>query len=144
MTAPTATVPATHATTTPATTILRRVLVLDALVTGGNGLIYLVASGPVAGLLGTGAGLLLGIGTFLTAYGLAVGVLAAQRKPSVSMTKLVIGANLLWALASIGVAAFGVLGTNVIGTTWTVLQAGTVAGFAALQMWGLRKLRTHH
>jgi len=144
MTAPTATVPATEATTTSATTILRRVLVLDALVTGGNGVIYLIASGPVAELLGTSAGLLLGIGTFLAAYGLAVGVLAAQRKPSASMTKLVIGANLLWALVSIGVAAFGVLGTNVIGTTWTVLQAGTVAGFAALQMWGLRKLRTRH
>ena len=37
------------------------------------------------------------------------------------------------------VAATDVLDANGVGTAWTLLQAVTVAGFAALQVWALRR-----
>ncbi|MEU6523482.1 hypothetical protein ABZ892_11730 [Streptomyces sp. NPDC046924] len=39
-------------------TMLRRFLALDAVVTGANGLVYLIDSKPVGSLLGIGSGLL--------------------------------------------------------------------------------------
>jgi hypothetical protein len=49
-------------------TMLRRFLALDAAVTGVNGLVYLLAAGPVGRFLGVGSGLLAGLGAFLVAY----------------------------------------------------------------------------
>ncbi len=118
---------------------LRLFLGLDAAVTAGNGLIYLIAAGR-GDLLDMDAGLLRGIGVFLTVYGVLVGVLAAQQVPSAAATKIVIEANLLWAVASIATALFGWFDPNTIGTVWIPMQALVVGAFAVLQINGLRKL----
>ncbi|MFF8642006.1 MULTISPECIES: hypothetical protein [unclassified Streptomyces] len=130
----------TAATNSSAARPLRLFLGLDAAVTAGNGLIYLIAAGPVGDLLDMDAGLLRGIGVFLTVYGVLVGVLAAQQVPSAAATKLVIEANLLWAVASIATALFGWFDPNTIGTVWIPMQALVVGAFAVLQINGLRKL----
>ncbi|WP_414720528.1 hypothetical protein [Streptomyces sp.] len=52
---------------------LRRLLALDAAVTGVNGLAYLVLSGPLGRLLGVDTGLLAGLGAFLLLYGVGSG-----------------------------------------------------------------------
>lgn len=126
---------------TPAVTLLRRFLALDAVVTTANGLVYLAFSGWVADLLGVSATALVGIGAFLTVFGLGVGALAANARPSTTGTTVVADANILWAVASVVVAAFGLMGANAIGTVWTLMQAATVGGFAALQMYGLKKVK---
>ncbi|MFG2823910.1 hypothetical protein ACGFX4_31345 [Kitasatospora sp. NPDC048365] len=126
--------------TAAAYTRLRRFLALDAAVTGGNGLAYLAASGPLAELLGVGRGLLLEVGAFLLAFGLAVGVLAARRRPPVLGVKLVVDANLLWPVLSI-VALEAWLSPSTAGLVWIPMQALTVAGFAALQLHALRTVR---
>ncbi|MGW3727795.1 hypothetical protein ACWDPP_22150, partial [Streptomyces sp. NPDC000851] len=69
------------ARTTEPQTVLRRFLALDAVVTGANGVAYLVASGPLGDFLGVASGLLLVLGVFLTAYAAAVGLLAARQRP---------------------------------------------------------------
>jgi hypothetical protein len=130
----------TAATNSSAARPLRLFLGLDAIVTGGNGLIYLAAAGPVGDLLDMDAGLLRGIGAFLTVYGLLVGLLARQNVPSAAATKLVIEANLIWAVASIATAVFGWFDPNTIGTVWIPMQALVVGAFAVLQINGLRKL----
>lgn len=113
-------------------TMLRRFLVLDAVVTGANGLAYLAASGPLGRFLGTDSGLLLGLGIFLTAYAAAVGLLAARARPAALPVRAVIEANLAWAALSL--VALGLwLSPTTAGAVWTVLQALTVAGFALLQ-----------
>ncbi|MFF7234883.1 hypothetical protein [Streptomyces collinus] len=119
---------------------LRTFLALDAAVTAANGLIYLLAAGPVGDLLGLGSGLLRGIGAFLTVYGALVALLASRPVPGRAATKAVIEANALWALASVATAVFGWFGPNTVGTVWTVLQAAVVAVFAALQASALRRL----
>ena len=51
----------------------------------------------------------------------------------------VVASNALWAAGSLAVAAAGTGGPTTVGTVWIVLQALVVAGFAALQVAGLRR-----
>ncbi|MFE4592766.1 hypothetical protein [Streptomyces laurentii] len=118
-------------------TALRRFLALDAVVTGANGIAYLAASGPLAELLGVGRTLLLGIGAFLTVYAAGVAWLASRPRPAVLGVRAVIEANLGWVVASVAALVLW-LEPTVAGEVWTLLQAGTVAGFAALQWAALR------
>jgi hypothetical protein len=118
---------------------LRLFLALDAAVTGANGLIYLLAAGPVGRLLDLETGFLRGIGAFLTVYGIVVAALAAKPLPPSAATKAVIEVNVLWAVASVAAVVFGWVDANTVGTVWIPLQALVVAGFAALQLGALRK-----
>ncbi|MFI9154462.1 hypothetical protein [Streptomyces sp. NPDC053367] len=125
------------ARTSEPNTALRRFLALDTAVTGVNGLAYLAASGPLADLLGVGRPLLLELGAFLTAYAIAVGLLASRTRPAALPVKAVIEANLAWSAVSF--VALGLwLDPSTAGTVWTVLQALTVIGFALLQHTALR------
>jgi hypothetical protein len=45
------------------------------------------------------------------------------------------------AVAGLAVAAFNVFDANTVGVVWTVMQAGTVAAFAALQWTAVRKAK---
>ncbi|MEU5217615.1 hypothetical protein AB0G79_15650 [Streptomyces sp. NPDC020807] len=126
----------TARTTRPATA-LRRFLALDAVVTGANGLAYLGASGPLGELLGVGAGLLLELGVFLTLFAAGVGLLASRPEPAPLAVKLVVDANVLWAVLSV-VAPVAWLEPTTAGLLWIPVQAATVAGFAALQWTALR------
>ncbi|MGW6461787.1 hypothetical protein ACWF94_38620 [Streptomyces sp. NPDC055078] len=125
------------ARTTEPQTMLRRILFLDALVTGANGVAYAVAPGPIGRLLGVDETLLLGLGLFLTGYGIAVGLLGARARPSVPGVKVVIDCNLVWVAASLVALALW-LDPTTAGTVWVPLQALTVGGFAALQWACLR------
>lgn len=118
-------------------TVLRRFLALDAVVTGVNGLAYLAASGPLGRLLGVGSGLLLGLGAFLAVFAAGVGLLASRTRPAALSVRAVIEANLAWAVLSCLALALW-LSPTAAGAVWTVLQALTVAGFAALQYLALR------
>jgi hypothetical protein len=119
--------------------LLHRVLALDAVVTAGNGLIYLLAAGPVGRLLGVPSELLIGLGAFLTLYGLAVGYLALRPVPPGGGVRAVIAANVAWVVASLGALLFW-LDPTVAGMVWISAQALVVAAFAALQVVALRRL----
>ncbi|NJP92680.1 hypothetical protein HCN51_25030 [Nonomuraea sp. FMUSA5-5] len=122
---------------------LRLALAADAVITGGNGLIYLAFAGPVGTLLGPDAGLLRGIGAFLLVYGIAVGLLAARRAISPAGTKAVIALNIIWTLASVAAVVTGAAAFTTVGAIWAIAQALVVAVFAELQITGLRKTRTN-
>ncbi|MGX4694495.1 hypothetical protein [Streptomyces sp. JNUCC 63] len=118
-------------------TMLRRFLALDAIVTGANGLVYLIDSKPVGNLLGIGSGVLFELGIFLTLFGAGVGCLATRKQPPALAVKAVIDANVLWAVLSI-VAMVAWFSPTTAGAVWIPLQAVTVGGFAALQFLSLR------
>nr|WP_062332714.1 hypothetical protein [Herbidospora sakaeratensis] len=126
-------------TVTDRTKFLRLALLGDAVVTGGNGLIYLALAGPVSSLLGPEAGLLRGIGAFLLVYGLAVGLLSTRRPISPAGTTAVITLNVLWSLGSVAAVLAGAVAFTTVGALWAVAQAVVVAAFAALQVTGLRR-----
>src|SRR5687767_5657350 len=129
--------------TTDRMKFLRLALATDAVVTGGNGLIYLAFAGPVSTLLGPDAGLLPAIGGFLLAYGAAVALVAGRRTISLAATKAVIAANVIWTLGSVAAVVTGAIGFTTMGAVWAIAQALVVAGFAELQITGLRKSRTN-
>jgi hypothetical protein len=128
--------------TTDRTKFLRLALAADAIVTGGNGLVYLAFATPVSTLLGPGTGLLRGIGAFLLVYGVAVGLLATRRPIGPAATTFVIALNIIWSLGSVAVVVTGAAGLTTIGAVWAIAQAVVVAVFAELQIIGLRKVRT--
>jgi hypothetical protein len=118
-------------------TALRRFLALDGAVTGANGLAYLTVSGPLGRLLGVDSGLLLGLGAFLAVYAAGVGLLASRARPAALAVRAVIEANLAWSALSLLALPLW-LSPTTAGAVWTVFQALTVAGFAALQYAALR------
>ncbi|MDX3574519.1 hypothetical protein [Streptomyces sp. ID05-47C] len=120
---------------------LRRFLGLDAVVTGANGVAYLAASGPLGRLLGVDSTLLLELGLVLTVYAAAVALLASRARPAVLPVKAVVEINLAWSALSVLALALW-LSPTATGAVWTVLQAATVAGFAALQHLALKARRT--
>ncbi|MCX4481447.1 hypothetical protein OOK44_34275 [Streptomyces cellulosae] len=111
---------------------LRRLLALDAVVTGANALAYLALSGPLGRFLGIGSGLLLGLGAFLAVYAAGVGLLAARPHPPTAGVTGVVEANLAWTSASFLTLALW-LSPTAAGAVWVVLQALTVGGLAVLQ-----------
>ncbi|MFJ9440518.1 hypothetical protein ACIRRH_01455 [Kitasatospora sp. NPDC101235] len=117
---------------------VRGALALDALVTGGNGLAYLAFSGPLGELLGAGRTTLVDVGLFLLGYALAVGALAARRRPPVFGVRTVIDLNLAWVVLSL-VAMELWLEPTTAGFVWIPAQAATVALFAVLQFTALRR-----
>ncbi|WP_329113927.1 hypothetical protein [Streptomyces sp. NBC_01353] len=123
--------------TTQPQSMVRRFLALDAVVTGGNGLAYLAASGPLGELLGLDSGLLLELGLLLTLYAAGVAWLASRPQPPALGVKLVIDVNALWAVLSV-VALVAWLEPSTAGLVWIPMQAAVVAGFAGLQWSALR------
>jgi hypothetical protein len=112
-------------------------LKLDALVTGANGVAYLVLAGPLGDLFGLDAGLLRGIGAGLVAFAAAVWIVAAR--PTRPAVLAVIAANVAWVAGSVVTALAGWGSPETVGTVWIALQAAVVAGFAELQVAGLRR-----
>lgn len=118
---------------------LRQLLALDAVVTGVNGLVYVLAADPLETLLGVPTDLLRLVGAFLIAYSIAVAVVAGRATPSRAATRTIIVANLAWAAASLIVLATGALSPTLLGGLWIAAQAAVVGGFAAAQSWASRR-----
>ncbi|MFE7313521.1 hypothetical protein ACFU7T_10480 [Streptomyces sp. NPDC057555] len=121
-------------------TMLRRFLALDSVVTTGNGLAYLAASGPLGRFLGVDGTLLLGLGAFLTLFGACVGVLASRKSPPVLPAQIVVDLNAVWAVLSL-VSLIAWFDATTVGAVWIPLQAVVVGGFSALQYGALRAVR---
>ncbi|MGW3041809.1 hypothetical protein ACWC9T_17655 [Kitasatospora sp. NPDC001159] len=117
---------------------VRGALGLDALVTGGNGLAYLAFPGPLGELLGVGRTTLLDLGLLLTGYALAVGALAARRRPHRLAVLTVVDLNIAWTVLSL-VALTAWLEPTAAGTVWIPAQAAVVTLFAVLQLTALRR-----
>jgi hypothetical protein len=126
-------------TIAPQRPLLRTALTLDAGVTAANGLAYLALAGPLHDLLGLSETVLRGAGAFLLVYALAVGVLAARPAPAKAAVVAVIAGNAIWAIDSVVAALAGWGDPTTAGAVWMVLQAIVVAGFAALQLAGLKR-----
>ncbi len=132
----------TTAHTTPATTgrlSLRTVLLLDSAVTGTNGLAYVAGAGFLDSLLGPSTSHLLGIGVFLIACSAILAAIATRQPISRGWTMFAIEVNVAWMIGSIAVVTFDWFDLTTTGSIWTILQAGIVGVFAAMQLGALRR-----
>jgi hypothetical protein len=118
--------------------LTRAALGLDAVVTGANGVAYLAAASLLDEPLGMPAGFLRGVGAFLIVFAACVAYVATRRQVNRAAVYAVIALNALWVVDSIALAAFGWYDPTTGGSIWTILQAGVVAGFAALQAYAIR------
>ena len=131
----------TDMTLTPARSrpLLRLALKLDAVVTGANGAAYLAAAGPLSDLLGLSEALLRGAGAFLLVYAAFVWIVGTRREIPRGAVFAIVAGNAIWAVDSVVMAIAGWGDATTAGTVWILLQAVVVAGFAELQLTGLRQ-----
>lgn len=120
---------------------LRRVLLLDAVSSGGMGLLALMFATPIAGLLNLPESLLTQVGLVLLPFAAFVGYLASRSTPSRLGVWIVIGLNALWVIDSILILATGWVEPNALGYAVVIAQALAVSVFAELEYVGLRRSR---
>ncbi|MFI6362945.1 hypothetical protein ACIBG0_09370 [Nocardia sp. NPDC050630] len=125
----------------PGQNLLRTSLRLDSVVTTVNGLAYLALSGPLESLLGLDSKIGIPIGIFLTLYGIGVALVGMSKTINTKAAAVVAAGNAVWVVVSLAALIEGALELNLVGSIWTVMQAATVGGFAALQYLGIRKAR---
>ena len=132
---------------TTAVTALRRLeltslpgaLRLDAVVSGANGVAYLAAAGPLGELFGLDAVLLRVVGAGLLAFAAVVWLVASAQRVSPRAAATIIALNVGWVVGSIAVALADLGTPTTVGAVWMIAQALVVAGFAELQVTGLRR-----
>jgi hypothetical protein len=112
-------------------------LLVDAAMTGANGLAYALAGGWLADWFGAPEALVRSLGAFLLVVAAGVVLLATRRPIARRGVAALAALNIIWVLASLDYALLG--GLTTLGVVWTVLQALVVGVFAAGQVWLARK-----
>lgn len=120
-------------------TLLRRALQADALVSGAMALLLSLAAGTLSRLLALPQPLLLETGLFLIGYAALVGWLGTRRALPKALVLIVIGGNALWTLGSVALLLSGAVTPNALGIAFVLMQATAVGIFAELQFIGLKR-----
>lgn len=121
--------------------LLRKALLANAALSGLAGLVLIVASEAVAGLLGPGvsASLLIALGVADVGFAIAVAAVARHRDPDFVPAAIMTGINALWVLGSVALLAAFFDHLSTAGFWIVVAQAAIVADLALLQGLGLRR-----
>ncbi|RJF76656.1 hypothetical protein [Rhodopseudomonas palustris] len=119
--------------------LLRRALQADALVSGAMALLLVTTAGALAPLMALPQPLLLETGLFLIAYAAFVGWLGSRTTLQRPLVLLVVIGNALWTLASVALLLSSAVAPNGLGIAFVLLQAIAVGVFAELQYMGLRR-----
>jgi hypothetical protein len=120
--------------------LLRFALTLDGVVTGAMGLAFAAGTAVLDGWLGLPAGLIVGVGAFLTAYAALVLRLATREPLPRPAVIAVIEANALWTVGSLLALALDWHEPSTAGQVIIAVQAVGTAAFAALQYVALRRV----
>ncbi len=120
-------------------TLLRRALQADAVVSGAMALLLSLAAGTLSRLLALPQPLLLETGLFLIGYAALVGWLGTRNVLPRALVLIVIGGNALWTLASVALLLSGAVAPNALGIAFVLIQATAVGIFAELQFIGLKR-----
>lgn len=122
------------------TRALRAYLTLDALASGLLGVLLAVLGAAVLDdLLGLPAALLVPAGIFLVVFAGWLRYLATRPVVSTGAADVVIVVNALWVIASVVLVVAGWFSLTALGVAFVLVQAATVALFAAMQVGGLRR-----
>ncbi|GAB2642552.1 hypothetical protein [Kribbella swartbergensis] len=118
---------------------LTRVVRLDAVASGGLGVLLLAAGWALKDPLGLPIALSAGAGAFLLAW--AAALLLISRRPAINRTAVteVIAINAIWVAASLALVVF--LDLTGLGVAFVLAQAAAVGLFAELQLTALRSTR---
>ncbi|MEU6920056.1 hypothetical protein [Streptomyces sp. NPDC046631] len=120
--------------------LLRTALVADVVLTGANGIGYLVLATVLDSFLGVPRSVQYPVGVFLTVYALWVLIVARQENIGRGAVAVIIALNTAWAVASVVAVVVDALTATGVGNGWIVFQGLVVAAMGALQYAGLRRL----
>jgi hypothetical protein len=133
-----------NATTLPAASTrcsaLGRLLVVDAAVCAGAGVVLAFAAGPLSDQLGLAETLLRVVGIGLLPYAVLLAWIGRQSPVPQSTAWAVVLLNIGWAAASVLLLATGALDPTSAGRVFVLAQALAVAALAALETWTLRRM----
>lgn len=117
---------------------LRRVLRLDAAASGATGLLLFAGGQALADITGLQPAFAGPVGLFLIGYALAVAWVGVRRTLHAGLVWAVVALNLAWTVESILSVGGGHLDVTPLGLAFVIAQALAVAGFAALEIVGVR------
>jgi hypothetical protein len=122
-------------------TLLRRALVLDALASGGTGLLTAAGAAILARFCNLPEPLLAYSGLSLLPFAAIVGVLARRDCLPAAIVWAIIAYNSLWSIDSIVLLVSGWVAPNASGYAFVIGQALVVAALAECQYIGLTRSR---
>ena len=120
--------------------LLRFALLADVVLTGANGVGYLLLATVLDSVLGVDRSVLYPVGVFLTGYALWLLTVARREDIGRGAVAAVIALNTAWAVAGVLAVAVDALTATGVGNGWIVFQGLVVAAMGALQYAGLRRL----
>lgn len=120
-------------------TFLRRVLLLDAVSSGGMGVLLLTWGGLLAGVLGLPAELLEEAGMVLVPFALVVGFLGTRAQLYRAAVWAVIAVNAIWVIDSVLLLLSGWVQPSLLGYLFVLGQALFVGVMVELELIGLRR-----
>jgi hypothetical protein len=118
---------------------LRRILLADAAVGKGAGLVVTLGAGFLAPLLALPQGLLFWAGMALFPFAALLVALALRPTFPRMMLIDVVAINALWSLGSVALLLSGAVSPNALGAAFVLAQAALVGLFALLQAGHLRR-----
>jgi hypothetical protein len=121
-------------------TLLRLALIGDAAASGATGLLMALGAGPLEGLLGLPETLLRTAGLILLPYAAAIAALGTRDRLPRAAIWSVIALNVVWAVESALLLVSSWADPTGLGIGFVIFQAAVVAGFAAAQYIGLRRV----
>jgi hypothetical protein len=122
-------------------TLLRRALVLDALASGGTGVLTAAGARILAGFCNLPESLLIYSGLSLLPFAAVVGLLACRDALPAAIVWAIIAYNALWSIHSLVLLLSGWVAPNAFGLVFVIGQALVVAVLAECQYMGLRGSR---
>lgn len=119
--------------------LLRRVLAIDAVFSGASGIAMIVFADLLANLLQLPAELISEAGMVLVPFAAFVGFVASRSEPARFAVWIVIALNVVWVVDSIVLLFTGWVAPNALGYAVVIAQAAGVLALADLEYMGLKR-----
>jgi hypothetical protein len=122
-----------------ASSLLRRVLIVDAVTSGAMGLAMIAFAELFADLLQLPLDVISEAGIVLLPFAAFVGFVASRREPSRLAVWTIIALNVVWVVDSIMLLFTGWVAPNALGYAFVIAQAAAVLAFADFEYMGLKR-----
>ncbi len=122
-----------------ASSLLRRVLIVDAVTSGAMGLAMVAFAELFADLLQLPLELVSEAGIVLLPFAAFVGFVASRSEPALIAVWAIIALNVVWVVDSIVLLFTGWVAPNALGYAFVIAQAAVVLVFADFEFMGLKR-----
>ena len=122
-----------------ASSLLRRILIVDAVVSGATGVAMFALADLFASLLQLPMELVREAGIILLPFAAFVGFVASRREPARIAVWTIIALNVVWVVDSIALLFTGWVAPNALGYVFVIAQAAMVLVLADFEYMGLKR-----